>query len=201
MSEGADQNQDTAERLQGELDELLRQHEQYTLALDAAMDPRTSLRLQRTLERLDDEIEGLQEALKAYEENPESVRDAAPEEADAATGSGQAVLPEWDEEDEEPATSIYDGVGHPYAGVAGQEPADGSEEDPPTVSLSARPASGPSPAAEPSPSEIAHYGFFDYLVVNDDLVRAQDVLRAIALAELNRRPRHARAAERLIRGD
>jgi hypothetical protein len=102
MTQGSDQNQDTAERMQAELEELLRQHEQYTLALDAAMDPRTALRLQRTLERLDEEIEGLREALDGYQ--PPSASIDIPD-------SGRAVMPEWgDEEEEEPATSIFDGA-------------------------------------------------------------------------------------------
>jgi guanylate kinase len=47
--------------------------------------------------------------------------------------------------------------------------------------------------------EIEHYGFFDYLVVNDDLVRAQAAVLGIALAERHRRWRLAPAAELLLR--
>jgi guanylate kinase len=47
--------------------------------------------------------------------------------------------------------------------------------------------------------EIEHYGFFDYLVVNDDLPRAQQALLGITLAERHRRARLAPVAEVLIR--
>ncbi len=47
--------------------------------------------------------------------------------------------------------------------------------------------------------EIEHYAFFDYLVVNDDLQRAFDELRSIAVAERARRQRRARMAESLLR--
>lgn len=47
--------------------------------------------------------------------------------------------------------------------------------------------------------EIAHYGFFDYLVVNDDVDRAFRTLEGIILAERARRSRRAELAERLLR--
>ncbi len=47
--------------------------------------------------------------------------------------------------------------------------------------------------------EIEHYGFFDYLVVNDDLVRAQAAVLGIALAERHRRWRLSPSAELLLR--
>jgi guanylate kinase len=47
--------------------------------------------------------------------------------------------------------------------------------------------------------EIAHYGIFQYLIVNDDLVRAQEEIVAIVRAELCRRPRRALRAEGLLR--
>jgi len=47
--------------------------------------------------------------------------------------------------------------------------------------------------------EIAHYGLFDYLVVNDDLDMAFRHLEAIVLAERSRRFRRADLAERLLR--
>jgi guanylate kinase len=47
-------------------------------------------------------------------------------------------------------------------------------------------------------TEIAHYGLFDYLLVNDDLDDATDRLRAIFLAEECRRHRAAPTAERLL---
>lgn len=46
--------------------------------------------------------------------------------------------------------------------------------------------------------EIAHYGFFDYLVVNDDIERASVLLRSVVLAEQCRRTRRATVAERLL---
>jgi hypothetical protein len=153
MTEGPDQSQDTAELLRGELEELERQHEQYTLALDAAMDPRTSLRLQRTLERLDDEIAGLREALSGYEQPAQEQPHAGIHVPD----SGRAVLPEWEEDEEEPATNIYSGQlpeglglpGDPGLSTGGgarrvQVPAD--PVDPPTVAFERR--SAPSGAVE-----------------------------------------------------
>jgi guanylate kinase len=47
--------------------------------------------------------------------------------------------------------------------------------------------------------EIEHYGFFDYLVVNDDLETAFKHLEGIVLAERSRRFRRADLAERLLR--
>jgi len=47
--------------------------------------------------------------------------------------------------------------------------------------------------------EIENYGLFDYLVVNDDLERAYDRLRAVVLAESARRSRKAPLAETLLR--
>lgn len=46
--------------------------------------------------------------------------------------------------------------------------------------------------------EIAHYGLFDYVIVNDEVNRAHEQLRAIVLAERCRRPRHAQACERML---
>ncbi len=47
-------------------------------------------------------------------------------------------------------------------------------------------------------NEIAHYAFFDYLVVNDQVDRAHEALHAIILAERSRRVRRARLAEHLL---
>lgn len=47
--------------------------------------------------------------------------------------------------------------------------------------------------------EIAHYGFFDYLIVNDDLDAACKELDAIVNAERARRYRRAKIAETLLR--
>jgi guanylate kinase len=47
--------------------------------------------------------------------------------------------------------------------------------------------------------EIEHYGFFDYLVVNDDIDAAFRHLEGIVLAERSRRLRRADLAERLLR--
>ena len=47
-------------------------------------------------------------------------------------------------------------------------------------------------------SEIAHYGLFDYVLMNDDLDRATDRLVSIVRAEECRRSRAARLAEQLL---
>jgi guanylate kinase len=47
--------------------------------------------------------------------------------------------------------------------------------------------------------ELAHYPFFDYLVVNDDLEEAKAQVVAVARAELVRRERMAPVAESLLR--
>jgi guanylate kinase len=47
-------------------------------------------------------------------------------------------------------------------------------------------------------SEIAHYGLFDYVLMNDDLERATTQLVSIVLAEECRRGRAARLAEQLL---
>jgi guanylate kinase len=49
--------------------------------------------------------------------------------------------------------------------------------------------------------EIEHYALFDYVVVNDDLERADAVLHGIVLAERARRARNARLAEKLLSTD
>ena len=48
-------------------------------------------------------------------------------------------------------------------------------------------------------TEIEHYGFFDYLVVNDDVESAFRHLEGVVLAERSRRFRRADLAERLLR--
>ena len=47
--------------------------------------------------------------------------------------------------------------------------------------------------------EIEHYAYFDYIIVNDDVQRAFDELRSIAVAERARRQRRAPLAESLLR--
>jgi guanylate kinase len=47
--------------------------------------------------------------------------------------------------------------------------------------------------------EIEHYGFFDYVVVNDEIEAAFDHLRGVILAERCRRWRQAGLAEALLR--
>ena len=49
-------------------------------------------------------------------------------------------------------------------------------------------------------SELAHYDEYDYLIVNDELERAYDGLRAVYVAALHRRERQAAVAEQLIEG-
>ena len=46
--------------------------------------------------------------------------------------------------------------------------------------------------------EIEHYGFFDYVIVNNDIHRAQEELRSIVYAERCRRSRHALLCEKLL---
>lgn len=46
--------------------------------------------------------------------------------------------------------------------------------------------------------EIAHYGFFDYVIGNDDIERAYGCLRSIVLAERCKRHRWAKRCERLL---
>ena len=46
--------------------------------------------------------------------------------------------------------------------------------------------------------EIEHYGFFEYVIVNDDIQRAYDSLRAIVFAERCKRDRHAILCEQLL---
>ena len=48
--------------------------------------------------------------------------------------------------------------------------------------------------------EIEHYALFDYVVVNDEVERAFDELRAVILAERAKRTRRAALAESLLRG-
>jgi len=47
--------------------------------------------------------------------------------------------------------------------------------------------------------EIEHYGFFDYLIVNDQLDQAFDQLRSVIIGERARRWRQAHLAEALLR--
>jgi guanylate kinase len=49
-------------------------------------------------------------------------------------------------------------------------------------------------------SELEHYDEYDYLIVNDDLDRAYDALRAIYVAACHRAYRQASIAEQLIEG-
>jgi guanylate kinase len=51
---------------------------------------------------------------------------------------------------------------------------------------------------EAAKGEIEHYGFFDYVVVNDDIERAYGDLRAVVLAERCRRGKHALLCERML---
>jgi guanylate kinase len=47
--------------------------------------------------------------------------------------------------------------------------------------------------------EIEHYALFDFVIVNDDVERAFDALRAVVLAERSKRVRKAHLAEALLR--
>lgn len=46
--------------------------------------------------------------------------------------------------------------------------------------------------------EIAHYGLFDYVVINDEIGKAHERMRSIVYAERSRRQRHARRCEKLL---
>jgi guanylate kinase len=46
--------------------------------------------------------------------------------------------------------------------------------------------------------EIEHYGFFDYVIVNDEINRSYEQLRAVVFAERCRRERHAWLCERML---
>lgn len=46
--------------------------------------------------------------------------------------------------------------------------------------------------------EIEHYGFFDYVIVNDDITQAFEQLRSIVYAERARRARHAWLCEAML---
>jgi guanylate kinase len=46
--------------------------------------------------------------------------------------------------------------------------------------------------------EIEHYGFFDYVVVNDDIAIASDKLRSIVFAERCKRQRLALRCEQIL---
>ncbi len=47
--------------------------------------------------------------------------------------------------------------------------------------------------------ELSHYWSFDYLLINEDLVRARDELAAIIIAERCRRDRRAALAEQILK--
>jgi len=51
---------------------------------------------------------------------------------------------------------------------------------------------------EAAKGEIAHYGFFDYVIVNDDIDQAYYQLRGIVFAERCKRERHAALCERML---
>lgn len=51
---------------------------------------------------------------------------------------------------------------------------------------------------EAAKGEIAHYGFFDYVVVNDDIDQAYGRLRSIVIAERCKRTRWAERCEALL---
>jgi len=48
--------------------------------------------------------------------------------------------------------------------------------------------------------ELKHYAEYDYLIMNDEIDRAYDALRAIYVAQLHTRGRQAKAAERVLSG-
>ncbi len=93
MTESTNSDAKMAGLLREELEALERQRDQYALAMDTATDPKVSIRLARTLERIEDEIEGLEESLRALPD-PEPPAEPEPESTDG----------DWDDE---PSTSIY----------------------------------------------------------------------------------------------
>lgn len=48
--------------------------------------------------------------------------------------------------------------------------------------------------------ELRHYADYDYLIMNDDLQRAYDTLRAVYVAQLHTRERQTRVAEAVLSG-
>ncbi len=48
--------------------------------------------------------------------------------------------------------------------------------------------------------ELRHYDEYDYLVMNDELERAYDALRAVYLSQMHTRARQAAAAEKVLSG-
>jgi guanylate kinase len=50
-------------------------------------------------------------------------------------------------------------------------------------------------------SEVAHYGLFDHIVINDDLEEATHELVSVVTAERTRRWRRAGVVERVLRGE
>ncbi|MEM6294088.1 MAG: hypothetical protein AAGA54_22610, partial [Myxococcota bacterium] len=96
MSDGnATSSSETPAKLREDLRALERQRDQYAMAMDTATDPKVSIRLQRTLERIEDEIDGLQKAVAVLPAEDEQA--SPPVEA--------ADDPDWDDE---PSTAIYD---------------------------------------------------------------------------------------------
>lgn len=51
---------------------------------------------------------------------------------------------------------------------------------------------------EAAKREIEHYGFFDYVIVNDDVQAAHEKLKGIVLAERCKRSRHALLCEAML---
>jgi guanylate kinase len=47
---------------------------------------------------------------------------------------------------------------------------------------------------------MSHFDYYDYVIVNDDLDRAYEALRAIYLSELHRCARQRRTAEAVLSG-
>jgi len=108
MTESTKSDAKMAGLLREELEALQRQRDQYALAMDTATDPKVAIRLQRTLERIEDEIEGLEESLQALPEpDPSGAKPATPPPPSPAPSSaGPTIEPtDWDDE---PSTAIYD---------------------------------------------------------------------------------------------
>lgn len=187
---------DTAQRLQEELGALLRQRDQYGLAMDAATDPKISIRLQRTLERLEEEIAGLEDALRAIpgssdatpvaaaaQEEPPAPPEPEPEPEPAPEPAADVTMaPDWDEE---PATSIYDPATFAELTKAAEakeaeEAAAAAAEEP------APPATDEPVAAAPEPEEQAAAPEVDEALAaeaEDDQPTEEELRRQRAAAE------------------
>lgn len=179
MTEGIKSKAKMAGLLKEELEALERQRDQYALAMDTATEPKVAIRLQRTLERIEDEIEGLEETIAALPQEQADETDAD-DTADADAGSGADAgtdpepggepepVPETPDEpepphaegpdvsadqewDDEPSTAIYD-PDRVRSQLAELEAMRAREE---AEAAEAQPEPNAAPEAEPEPEPEA----------------------------------------------